>query len=67
MAYNNLQGKKWLTITTAGQPKEQFRKEGLWGMSVEELLMHFNVNCPKFLSMESLPMYAVYRANELSA
>lgn len=52
MGYNNLANKKWLTITTVGQPKEQFQADGLWGMPLENLLMHFNQNCPKFLNME---------------
>jgi len=52
MAYNDLQGKKWMTSVTVGQPERTFQKGELWNDTLENLLRHFNVNCPKFLGMK---------------
>lgn len=66
MGYNNLTGKKWMICTTVGQPKAQFSKDGLWGMSLEDLLIHVNISCARFLLMETLPMFALYDSNNLN-
>lgn len=66
MAYNKLNGKKWMIATTAGQPKSSFSKEGVWGETVETLLYHLNVNCAKFLGMETLKMFVAYEVNDIN-
>lgn len=58
---SNLAGRKWLTSTTTGGPEKYYT--GSIGDTVENFLKHFNLNTPKLIGMETLPIFVAHGVN----
>jgi NAD(P)H dehydrogenase (quinone) len=53
-------GKKALAVVTCDDTKENYSRNGLQGMTIEEMLHHFNKATMGFIGVTSLKPYAFY-------
>lgn len=58
-----LKGKKAMIITTMASPENEFAFEGSQGMSLNDLLHHYNYIAFGFCGIEALPPFGCYAAD----